>query len=201
MPPPTVGKNFSANRPRDRRRAADLYETPPSMTQRLLDRERFPRRVLEPACGNGAIVRVLERNGYAVTAYDRDVDFLRQTRRVDCVVTNPPYSRAQEFIAHCGAVCRRKFALLLPLAYLHGQRRYAAFYRGNRARLRTVYVFTRPPLLGGAPRADGRYPTGMMVYAWFVFDPAGPAPGPEPVVRWIDNDADVLRRRGGGRGA
>jgi len=43
-------------------------------------------------------------------------------------------------------------------------------------------------------RADGKYKTGMMVYAWYVwynyemYDSKR-----DPVIKWIDNDKYVLR--------
>ena len=68
----TVGKNFSCNNVRGIRRKADSYETPYSLTELLLQRERLSGAILEPARGNGAIVKVLERNGYTCEAYDRE---------------------------------------------------------------------------------------------------------------------------------
>lgn len=39
--------------------------------------------------------------------------------------------------------------------------------------------------------ADGRHETGMMVYAWYIFNTAYEG---EPVIRWLNNDGDVVRR-------
>jgi hypothetical protein len=46
-------------------------------------------------------------------------------------------------------------------------------------------------MLGEKLREDGKYNTGMMVYAWFIFekDYTGPS-----VVDWIDNNSDVLSK-------
>ena len=51
--------------------------------------------------------------------------------------------------------------------------------------------FCRYPMLGEKLREDGKYNTGMMVYAWYVWDKEYSG---EPVIRWIDNDGDVLRK-------
>jgi len=42
-----------------RDRGNDLYETPECATLALLRVEQLPKRIWEPACGRGAIVRVL----------------------------------------------------------------------------------------------------------------------------------------------
>ncbi len=51
-------------------RGNDLYETPEVAVEALLRVENLPRVIWEPACGPGAIVRVLRRHGHAVYATD-----------------------------------------------------------------------------------------------------------------------------------
>jgi len=183
-----MGKNFSgANR--GQRKKSDFYETPYSMTRRFLDGYTFTNEVLEPACGSGAIVKVLQERGYDVSHYDVETDFLKETRKWQNVVTNPPFSLAHEFIEKCAEICTEEFALLLPLSYLHGKKRYDDFFANNKIGLKAINVFTRYPLLGESLREDGKYHTGMMVYAWFVFAKDHVA---EPVIRWIDNNEDVI---------
>jgi hypothetical protein len=185
-----MGKNFSgANM--GQRKKSDFYETPYSMTRHLLNKHTFTSEVLEPACGNGAIVKVLNEFNFNVTAYDKEIDFLLETRKFENVITNPPFSLAHEFIEKCQEICTEQFALLLPLSYLHGKKRYDDFYGGNKVNLHSVYVFTRYPMLGDELRDDGKYRTGMMVYAWLVFHRKEIIR--EPVIRWIDNDCDVIK--------
>jgi hypothetical protein len=49
-------------------------------------------------------------------------------------------------------------------------------------------------MLGDKLLLDGKYKTGMMVYAWFVWDKAhiGPA-----TINWIDNQEYVLTSKQG----
>ncbi len=83
-------------------RGDDLYETPPEATRALMQVERLPHRLWEPACGPGAIVRVLRAAGHDVIASDLvdygcddsivGVDFLMETRApegVEAIVSNP----------------------------------------------------------------------------------------------------------------
>ena len=47
-----------------------FYPTPPEATQALLDREKFIGNVYECACGDGAMSKVLIKNGYNVYSSD-----------------------------------------------------------------------------------------------------------------------------------
>ena len=75
--------------------------------------------------------KVLEETGCAVLSsdlYDRGygevgLDFLTSTRYADNIVTNPPYNCAEGFVASGVKHARRKFALLLRLAFLEGANR------------------------------------------------------------------------------
>ena len=185
-----MGKNFSCNN-LGQRRASDFYETPYSITQQLLDRETFEKNAttLEPACGNGAILSVLHKNGIFAWGYDVETDFLKETRQVDQIITNPPFSLALEFIKQAKEIVRCKFAFLLPLSYLHGKKRLDEIYTDRVFPLAKVYVFCRYPMLGDQLRQDGKYRTGMMVYAWFVWERHHEG---EPVIRWIDNQPFVI---------
>lgn len=185
------GKNFSANNSSGNRRKSDFYETPYSLTRLFLEEIKLKDRILEPACGNGAIVKVLKEKGYKnITAYDKDTDFLKETRRFDTIITNPPFSLAYEFIQKAKEVTDI-FYFLLPLNYLHGKKRYDDIYLDKEYRLEAVYVFTRYPLLGEPLREDGKHNTGMMVYAWFKFNKNYRE---EPIIRWLDNDNYILKK-------
>lgn len=190
------GKNFSANNTTDKRKKTDFYETPYSLTRKFLDVEYFNKNatVCEPACGKGAITRVLKEywDENLVTAYDQEVNFLWETGTYDYIVTNPPFSIASEFIQKAKQVAKGKFALLLPLSYLHGKQRYDEIYSDREYGLKKVYVFTRYPMLGESLREDGKYKTGMMVYAWFVWESGHSG---LPMIDWLDNNEDVLSKK------
>jgi hypothetical protein len=77
----------------------------------LLEGDRMPRRVWEPAVGAGAIVCPLQARGRFVVSSDIfdyglpgcDIsDYLTtpMLRQVDGIVTNPPYRKAQAFEGH-----------------------------------------------------------------------------------------------------
>ena len=190
------GKNFSANNATGKRKKSDFYETPYTLTRKFLDVEYFNKNstVCEPACGGGAITRVLKEHWEddKVTAYDQETNFLWETGEYDYIVTNPPFSIAFEFIQRAKLVAKSKFAFLLPLSYLHNKKRFDEIYSDRTYGLEKVYVFTRYPMLGEALREDGKYNTGMMVYAWYVWTNGYSG---LPTVDWLDNNEDVLSKK------
>ena len=190
------GKNFSANNATGKRKKSDFYETPYTLTRKFLDVEYFNKNstVCEPACGGGAITRVLKEHWEddKVTAYDQETNFLWETGEYDYIITNPPFSIAFEFIQRAKLVAKSKFAFLLPLSYLHGKKRFDEIYSDRTYGLEKVYVFTRYPMLGEALREDGKYNTGMMVYAWYVWTNGYSG---LPTVDWLDNNEDVLSKK------
>ena len=198
-----MGKNFSCNNVGDKRRESDFYETPYSLTRLFLRTGELDPALttVEPACGGGAIVRILEEFSFQdVSAFDLATgqDFLTYGGSHEQLITNPPYSLAFEFIQHAKRVTTKKIAMLLPLSYLHGKRRFDEIWQDQSFPLRKVYIFTRYPHLGGVLREDGKHETGMMVYAVFVWEKSidgGSVLAPyRPVIHWLDNDAYVVRK-------
>lgn len=180
--------SFKASSPD--RNPSDFYQTPPSITRQLLAVESFPGPILEPARGHGAIVRVLEDEGYEVVAKDWDdgegQDFLTETERCPSIVTNPPFCLALKFVEKIQELQPQKAALFLPLDYLHGIKRFKAVYQASvPLPLARVYVLVRRPMLSDADPGEFCYATGSVTFAWFVFEPTDQ----EPVIRWIDNSA------------
>jgi hypothetical protein len=156
----------------------DFFPTPVWATMALIDNEAFHGEIWEPACGDGAMARVLERTGCPVVAtdlYDRGYgepghDFLKPSRASDNIVTNPPYNAAEGFV-RSGITCsRQKFALLLRLAFLEGanrQRTVFSKYPPSR-----VWVFSER--ITFYPAGALRKGTGTTAYAWFVWDKQAP---------------------------
>ena len=82
----------------------DRYETPDWVTDCLVPHLKIDKRTMshEPAAGSGKMVRALRKHGYRVSSGDitRGRDFLKCKLELPAVVTNPPYSHAQEFVEH-----------------------------------------------------------------------------------------------------
>lgn len=152
----------------------DFYPTPSWATQVLVDNEQFDGEIWEPACGDGAMSKVLESNGHKVISsdlHDRGfgeggVDFLTSSRRAPNIITNPPFHSAEEFV-HVGLrSAERKFALLLRLAFLESAGRQKNIF--SVCPPKTVWVFSER--ITFYPKGAVRKGGGTTAYAWFVWD-------------------------------
>jgi hypothetical protein len=168
----------------------DFYPTPAYATWALLENEEFGTTVWEPACGDGAISRVLRAAGYRVISsdlvgrgYGQVEDFLTSRRRVESIVTNPPYKLAEEFVRLALRLSTHKVAMLVRLSFLESQGRYDLF---QETPLKAVYVFSRRVSLyrGGISKKQG----GVVAYAWCVWQHGFRG---EPRLRWFSPDAGM----------
>ena len=115
----------------------DFYATEPKAVELLLDEERFQKDILEPCCGMNHIANVLESRGYLVTTsdlVDRGVgaeikDFFEYDFWGGDIITNPPYSKALEFVQHRLDITQQgsKVAMFLKIQFLEGKKRKEFF--------------------------------------------------------------------------
>src|SRR5262245_54910469 len=111
-------------------RGSDCYSTPPEATRALLEVEILPKKIWEPCVGTGAIANVLEAAGHEVigtdlvdydVGYPGGIDFLMErSAPADCIVSNPPFKLAQEFVERALELCPRVI-FLLRLAFFESQ--------------------------------------------------------------------------------
>jgi hypothetical protein len=163
----------------DSARGNDLYESPEVATLSLLAVEPLPPTILEPACGRGAISKVLRRAGHTVIENDV-VDYRRGQNSVqdfldlkpawadeiDAVVTNPPYRLAQQSVQHALTLCPRVF-MLLRLTFLESDRRKNVL---DGAGLIRVHVFrNRLPMMHRDGWTGNRV-SNPTAFAWFVWE-------------------------------
>ncbi len=156
----------------------DFFPTPAWATFALADNESFKGETWECACGDGAMSKVLEEASpkvFSSDLYQRGygepgIDFLKPPRSADNIVTNPPYNCAEGFVASGVKHAKRKFALLLRLAFLEG---------ANRAN--TIFAEAPPSRVWVFSERITFYPSGVepkgsgtTAYAWFVWDKDAP---------------------------
>ena len=156
----------------------DFHPTPGHVTKALIAREKFQGLILEPASGNGAIIRVFRKAGYTVTGTDivTGTDFLKSKIAVANVVTNPPYSdgMAEKFCRQALAIAKNKVAMLLPMWFLEGVQRHDLFTCHP---LKAIYIFSRRPKFG--EQHDHQAPFGT---CWVVWDKQFKG---KPRIEWI----------------
>lgn len=168
----------------------DFYRTPEEAILALLSKETFDGSIWEPACGDGAISKVLEQRGYDVISSDlidrgygqSPHDFLFSDWTADNVVTNPPFTLAQEFVEKALAATQHKtggkVVMLCKLVFLEGQKRKAFFENNPLAR---VHVFSKRVQFYREGK-KGKLGTSMMAFAWFVFEHGHKGP---PTISWL----------------
>jgi hypothetical protein len=174
-----------------RDRGDDVYETPSVAVAALLRVEQLPHQIWEPACGPGAIVQILRAAGHTVIATDlidygcpdstAKVDFLlERTALADCIVTNPPFKLAHQFVAHALDLCPRVF-MLLRLAFLETPKRSVILEGCGLVR---VHVFrARLPMMHRQNWAGKKANSGM-AFAWFVWDRSWKGPTELRRISW-----------------
>lgn len=158
------------------READDFYATPRSAIEQLLQVEQFVGPIWEPACGDGAISRVLQERDYSVVSTDLvhrgygagGIDFLLEAKPLaPNVLTNPPFKLGTEFVRHALSIVPGKVAMLLKIAFLEGPSR-----QDINAHLARVWVIRRRVtfLKGGKEFSRSNGKGGIHTYAWFVWD-------------------------------
>jgi hypothetical protein len=129
-----------SNRSAVDRNKTDFYATPAEVTVALLDFLEGKGLIepgyciWEPACGSLAMADVMIDRKYHVLASDLHpqfewmipYDFLHADEKCDWIITNPPFSKATEFITHAlelGKPC----AFLLKSQFWHAKSRLDLF--------------------------------------------------------------------------
>jgi len=172
----------------------DCYDTPEVAVRALLKHVKLPRIIWEPACGTGNIVKALREAGHAVIATDLNdrgcpysqsrIDFLMHcpSSNIDAIVTNPPFSLAEEFVDV--ALQRAPLVvMLLRLAFIESERRSRILDGGMLAR---ILVFAnRLPMMHRAGW-EGRKANSGMAFAWFVWNANHNGPTTIERIRWSE---------------
>ncbi len=153
----SIGRRFNGDAPRGARQGEDFYPTPRAGTEALLNVETFDGTIWEPACGDGAISRVLMDHGHQVISTDlidrgygqTGVDFLTQKNLIaDNIVTNPPFMLAVKFVEVGLSLGSCKIAMLMQLRFLEGISRGSLFDRSPPSRL---WVFRKRLVIESGP--------------------------------------------------
>jgi len=172
----------------------DFYPTPSHAVISLLDNELFNGHIWECACGKGNISVILKEFGYSIYSSDlfdygfgkSGIDFLNINlfdkipfRRIDNIITNPPFNLSLEFILQAKKIANCKIAMFLKTSFLEGVKRYEMF-QDKEFPLKCVHQFSKRVSFG---KSEGTHKNGgMIAFAWFVWDKeyAG-----KPHINWI----------------
>ena len=183
------------------RESQDYYATDPIAIDKLAAAYDIPFLVWECACGEGHLAQRLRERGHLVVATDIinrgygeawfdffdlfNLPYCLQGKDNVCILTNPPYKYATEFVEHAiellpnGAPC----IMLLKTTALEGKGRWQRLY--SKGWLKAVYQFTERLLCAKNGDFDGMKAGGgsAVSYAWFVF--AADGNNDPPTIHWI----------------
>jgi len=179
------------------RNPRDFYRTPAWCVEALLEHEHLMPVVYDPACGDGAILEVLQSSFHTVHGLELDASTaLLASQALDTpiavgdyldpdvvhpfrsdVVMNPPYKLAAEFVraALQRSEPRAKVCALLRLGFLGSSRKRIDLV-GPGSCLKSVYVLAKRPSFTGDSRTDASS------YAWFVWQAGYVGPSTVSVV-------------------
>jgi hypothetical protein len=192
-----LDKAANAGRAPLREHIDDRYDTAPAAVSALLTVEKLPKKIWEPCCGTGNIVGVLRAAGHIVRATDLNargcpdsgsgIDFL-QPLDYDCedeaIVTNPPYSLAEHFVAT--ALARVPLVvMLLRLPFLESERRSSLLDTGKLAR---VHVFANRLPMMHREGWTGRRASSAIAFAWFCWEREHNGAAIIDRIRWREGD-------------
>lgn len=165
------GSRIAGGNPAAGRRAWDFYPTPPEATLALLKFLGIPKSAViwECACGSGEMSRAIAAEGYNVISSDIEdrgfgkggADFItyRQESGFDWIITNPPFSLAEQFIRRAWEY-EKPFAFLLKSQFWHAARRMALF--GEHTPSYILPLTWRPDFTGGG--------SSLMDVTWTVWE-------------------------------
>ena len=187
----------ASNHTKQEREKNDFYATSPEAVTHLIEGgAEIPQVIYEPACGNGCLSEILKAK-YGRKVYSHDIidrgygegvkDFF-QTKELpkdcNCILTNPPYSLATEFIIHAlnllqeGGLC----IMFLKTTFLEGKKRHQQLF--SKCPPKTIYQFIqRIQCAKDAQFTKMKEGGGSAVsYAWFIFQKGYNG---ETTVKWI----------------
>ena len=185
----------------------DYYATPFESVRKLLDVHKLDTStyILEPACGQGHIIKVLnerydtpivgtdivDREKICDTTYPNEfhkVNFLEQReetiKKPSTIITNPPFKLIQEFIEKSLDVVTDggQVIMFAKIQLLEGKKRKELF---KKYPPKYIYVFSerQTPLPNGSNlNENGKKWSSTMCFAWFIWEKDSKT---EPIVRWI----------------
>ncbi len=181
-------RNYAQNE----RETNDYYATEPKAATLLMELEDLSPLIWECACGEGHLAKEFEKAGhkvYATDLIDRGYGYVTDFLSAKAppvpgfdIVTNPPYSKAQEFVEHALEILEngRKVAMFLKIQFLEGKARRKLF---DSQPPKVIYVSTGR--LKCAMNGDfERYAkSNAICYAWFIWEKGYKG---DTIIRWMN---------------
>lgn len=165
---------------RQNRSKTDAYFTPAECTEAFINYGDIPSDgslILEPACGDGAMSKILEKKFKVFSSdivdfgYGMNINFLDDSQFIpypnafDGIITNPPYKDAEKFIKK-SLILAPYVAMFLRLSFLEGKNRGKGIFKTHPPS--RVLVCSKRPTLHPAD-IDRPRNGGFIAYAWYIW--------------------------------
>jgi len=181
--------------PNTQRQEEDFYATEPSALVLFLEKLKedgieLKENILEPACGQGHLSKVLESYGHKVCSSDLvdrgygkgGVDFLAENYFYNDsdILTNPPFNLAEKFVEKAMNILHigNKLLLFLKIQFLEGQKRKELF---KKYPPKYVYCYSARQKCARDGEFE-KYTATTQFYAWFVWEKGYVG---KPQIEWI----------------
>ena len=195
-----AGGKLAGGNPENGRVENDYYATNPKAVEMLMMNYPFhAATILEPCVGGGHIANAINNffaNQRVITGLDLIdrgypntivQDFLtwETDRKFEGIITNPPFSLAQEFIEKGMELLTDdgQMAMFLKIQFLEGAKRKEFF---EKYPPKYIYVFrNRMATWNNGNEVDpntGKRWATTMCHAWFIWEKGSKT---EPIIRWL----------------
>ena len=169
----------------------DFYPTPYEITEDLFKLEKFDGDVLEPACGQGHMSEIISKYNQTFSfdkfddSYSRiKHDFLtfETDQEFDNIITNPPFTFAEQFVLKAKKIAKKKIAMILKIQFLEGKSRLKNLWKDKEFPLEYVYIYSGRVGFGDV---NNKKVSSALCFAWYVWNKEYKG---EPKIRWIEED-------------
>ena len=202
------GAKLAGGNPKNDRVDSDFYATDPKAVHKLLLKYSINgSEILEPCIGNGNIANAIKdfynNKGLNITGVDivdrgypntivHDYLTWKTDKKFDCIITNPPYSLAKEFVEKSMTLLNDDYdedgypngqlIMFLKIQFLEGAKRKELF---EKYPPKYIYVFRNRMATwnnGESLDPNGKRWATTMCHAWFIWEKGSKT---EPIVRWL----------------
>ena len=111
----------------------DIFYTPPDLVDDCMKLIKIAKSdtLLDPFYGDGAFYsKYPETNKKDWCEIEKGVDFFEYNKKVDWVISNPPFSKLTKVLNHCAEICEKGFGLIMLCFHLQPKRLNALSEKG-----------------------------------------------------------------------
>ena len=171
----------ATNHSESEREANDFYATDPAVIDQLIAKYEIPVKVWECACGTGNLSERLKELGHEVVSTDlidrgygevqNFFEVMQMPEDCNCILTNPPYKYATEFVQHALNLLPvgGQAIFFLKTTFLETERRYKDIFKNTPPQL--VYQFIRRAMCAkNGDFVEARKMGSAVSYAFFIWE-------------------------------